>query len=93
MNRLFMRGVDPEFKKELLSSAYSLLYMINYDEVFELDVVETMESITQVITMNRHLMSGADPNRETQFLVNIVDELQGLCRRLFSYPAINVGNM
>lgn len=85
--------VDPEFKKELLSNSYALLHMINYDETFGLDVVEAMESGTQVIAMNRGLMPELILDGETKFLVNSVDELQRLCRGLFPYPATNVGNV
>jgi len=66
--------VDPEFKKELLSNAYALLHMINYDEAFGLGVVEAMGSGTPVIAMNRGSMPELIIEGETGFLVNSVDE-------------------
>ncbi len=66
--------VDPEFKKELLSNAYALLHMINYDEAFGLGVVEAMGSGTPVIAMNRGSMPELIIDGETGFLVNSVDE-------------------
>lgn len=67
--------------------------MINYYEAFGLDVVEAMESGTQVIAMNRGSIPELILDGETEFLVNSVDELQRLCRRLFPYPAKNAGNV
>lgn len=75
-----MGHVDPEFKTELLSNAYALLHTINYDEAFGLDLVEAMESGTQVIAMNRGSMPELILDRETEFLVKSVDELQRLCK-------------
>ncbi|MDY9925954.1 glycosyltransferase [Methanosarcina sp.] len=66
--------VDPERKKELLSNAYALLHMINYDEPFGLGVIEAMASGTPVIAMNRGSMPELISNGETGFLVNSVDE-------------------
>ena len=66
--------VDPERKKELLSNAYALLHMINYDEAFGLGVVEAMASGTPVIAMNRGSMPELISDGETGFLVNSVDE-------------------
>jgi glycosyltransferase involved in cell wall biosynthesis len=66
--------VDPERKKELLSNAYALLHMINYDEAFGLGVVEAMASGTPVIAMNRGSMSELISDGETGFLVNSIDE-------------------
>jgi mannose-6-phosphate isomerase-like protein (cupin superfamily) len=66
--------VDPERKKELLSNAYALLHMINYDEAFGLGVVEAMASRTPVIAMNRGSMPELIKEGETGFLVNSVDE-------------------
>ena len=66
--------VDPEHKKELLSNAYALLHMINYDEAFGLGVVEAMASGTPVIAMNRGSMPELIRDGETGFLVNNVEE-------------------
>ncbi len=66
--------VDPERKKELLSNAYALLHMINYDEAFGLGVVEAMASGTPVIAMNRGSMPELIRDGETGFLVNNVEE-------------------
>ena len=66
--------VDPERKKELLSNAYALLHMINYDEAFGLGVVEAMASGTPVIAMNRGSMPELIRDGETGFLVNSVEE-------------------
>lgn len=66
--------VDPEFKKELLSNAYALLHMINYDEAFGLGVVEALASGTPVIAINRGSMPELIKDKETGFLVNNVDE-------------------
>lgn len=56
---------------------------------FRLDVVEAMESGTQVIVMNRGSMPELILDEETKFLVNSVDELQ----RVVSISAKNVGNV
>ncbi len=66
--------VDPERKKELLSNAYALLHMINYEEAFGLGVVEAMASGTPVIAMNRGSMPELIMDKETGFLVNSVEE-------------------
>ena len=66
--------VDSERKKELMSNAYALLHMINYDEAFGLGVVEAMASGTPVIAMNRGSMPELIRNKETGFLVNSVEE-------------------
>ena len=66
--------VDSELKKELLSNAYALLHMINYDEAFGLGVVEALASGTPVIAMNRGSMPELIKDKETGFLVNSVDE-------------------
>ncbi len=66
--------VDPEFKKELLSNAYALLHMINFDEPFGLGVIEALASGTPVIAMNRGSMPELVRDGETGFLVNSVDE-------------------
>ena len=66
--------VDPVRKEELLSSAYALLHMINYDEAFGLGVVEAMASGTPVIAMNRGSMAELIRDGETGFLVNSVEE-------------------
>ena len=66
--------VDSERKTELLSNAYTLLHMINYDEAFGLGVVEAMASGTPVIAMNRGSMAELIRDGETGFLVNSVEE-------------------
>lgn len=66
--------VDPELKKELLSNAYALLHMINYDEAFGLGVIEAMASGTPVIAINRGAMAELIKDGETGFLVNNVSE-------------------
>lgn len=71
---IFEGHVDPEYKKELLSNAYALLHMINYDEAFGIGVVEAMASGTPVIAMNRGSMPELIRNGETGFLVNSIDE-------------------
>jgi glycosyltransferase involved in cell wall biosynthesis len=60
-----------------------------HDGAFRLDVVEAMESGTQVIVMNRGSMPELILDEETKFLVNSVDELQ----RVVSISAKNVGNV
>jgi glycosyltransferase involved in cell wall biosynthesis len=66
--------VDNELKKELLSNAYALLHMINYDEAFGLGIVEAMAGGTPVIAMNRGSMPELIKEGETGFLVNSIDE-------------------
>lgn len=66
--------VDPVLKKELLSNAYALLHMINYDEAFGLGVIEAMASGTPVIAINRGAMAELIKDGETGFLVNNVSE-------------------
>lgn len=66
--------VDPVRKKELLSNAYALLHMINYDEAFGLGVVEALASGTPVIARNRGSMPELIREGETGFLVSSVDE-------------------
>ncbi|GLI14176.1 mannose-6-phosphate isomerase [Methanosarcina thermophila MST-A1] len=74
-NQIIYEGhVDPEYKKELLSNAYALLHMINYDEAFGIGVVEAMASGTPVIAMNRGSMPELIRNGETGFLVSNIDE-------------------
>ena len=85
--------VDPERKKELLSNAYALLHMINYDEAFGLGVVEAMASGTPVIAMNRGSMPELIKDGETGFLVNSVDEAAEAVKRLLPYPAKNAGKV
>ncbi len=86
MNRLFMRGhVDPERKKELLSNAYALLHMINYEEPFGLGVVEAMASGTPVIAMNLGSMPELiSDGGETGFLVNSIDEAADAVQKVAS---------
>ena len=76
--------VDPEFKKELLSNAYALLHMINYEEAFGLGVVEAMASGTPVIAMNSGSMPELIQDGETGFLVNNVDEAAEAVQKLGS---------
>ena len=76
--------VDPERKKELLSNAYALLHMINYDEAFGLGVVEAMASGTPVIAMNRGSMPELIRDGETGFLVNSVDEAAEAVQKIAS---------
>jgi glycosyltransferase involved in cell wall biosynthesis/quercetin dioxygenase-like cupin family protein len=76
--------VDPERKKELLSNAYALLHMINYDEAFGLGVVEAMASGTPVIAMNRGSMPELIKAGETGFLVNSVDEAVAAVKKVAS---------
>jgi glycosyltransferase involved in cell wall biosynthesis len=66
--------VDPERKKELLSNAYALLHMINYNEGFGLGVVEAMASGTPVIAINRGSMPELLIDGENGFLVNSLEE-------------------
>lgn len=66
--------VNPVLKKELLSNAYALLHMINYDEAFGLGVIEAMASGTPVIAINRGAMAELIKDGETGFLVNNVSE-------------------
>jgi len=74
-NQIIYEGhVDPEYKKELLSNAYALLHMINYDEALGIGVVEAMASGTPVIAMNRGSMPELIRNGETGFLVSNIDE-------------------
>ncbi|MCC4769281.1 glycosyltransferase [Methanosarcina sp. DH2] len=76
--------VDPERKKELLSNAYALLHMINYDEPFGLGVIEAMASGTPVIAMNRGSMPELISNGETGFLVDSVDEAANAVQKVAS---------
>jgi glycosyltransferase involved in cell wall biosynthesis/quercetin dioxygenase-like cupin family protein len=76
--------VDPERKKELLSNAYALLHMINYDEAFGLGVVEAMASGTPVIAMNRGSMPELIKDGETGFLVTSVDEAVAAVKKVAS---------
>ena len=76
--------VEPERKKELLSNAYALLHMINYDEAFGLGVVEAMASGTPVIAMNRGSMPELIRDGETGFLVNSVDEAAEAVQKIAS---------
>jgi glycosyltransferase involved in cell wall biosynthesis/quercetin dioxygenase-like cupin family protein len=76
--------VDPEFKKELLSNAYALLHMINYEEAFGIGIVEAMASGTPVIAMNRGSMPELIQDGETGFLVNSVDEAAEAVQKLTS---------
>jgi len=66
--------IEHERKKELLSNAYALLHMINYDEAFGLGVVEAMASGTPVIAINRGSMPELIRDNETGFLINSVEE-------------------
>ncbi|MGB9926802.1 MAG: glycosyltransferase [Methanosarcina sp.] len=66
--------IDSVRKKELLSNAYALLHMINYNEAFGLGVIEAMASGTPVIAINRGSMPELITNGETGFLVNDVEE-------------------
>lgn len=76
--------VDPERKKELLSNAYALLHMINYDEAFGLGVAEALASGTPVIAKNRGSMPELISNGETGFLVNNIDEAADAVRKIDS---------
>ncbi len=76
--------VDPERKKELLSNAYALLHMINYEEPFGLGVVEAMASGTPVIAMNLGSMPELISDGETGFLVNSIDEAADAVQKVAS---------
>jgi len=66
-----------EEEKELLSNAYALLHMINYDEAFGIGIAEAMTNGTPVITINRGSMPELIRNEETGFRANSVDEAAG----------------
>lgn len=66
--------VDDERKRELLSNAYVLMHMINFDEAFGLSVVEAMASGTPTIAMSRGSMPEVISDGETGFLVKSVEE-------------------
>lgn len=66
--------VSKERKKDLLSNAWALLHMINYEEAFGLGVVEALTCGTPVIAVNKGSMPELIINGETGFLVNNVDE-------------------
>ncbi len=76
--------VDPERKKELLSNAYALLHMINYDEAFGLGVIKAMASGTPVSAMNRGSMPELIRDKETGFLVNNVEEAAEAVKKVAS---------
>lgn len=66
--------VDSESKKKLLSKAYALLHIINYDEAFGLGIVEALASGTPTIAINRGAMPELIVEGETGFLVDNVEE-------------------
>jgi glycosyltransferase involved in cell wall biosynthesis/quercetin dioxygenase-like cupin family protein len=66
--------VTSQRKKELLSNAFALLHMVNYDEAFGLGVIEAMASGTPVIAMNRGSMPELIKDGETGFLVGSTNE-------------------
>nr|WP_243684735.1 glycosyltransferase [Methanosarcina barkeri] len=79
--------VTPEFKKELLSNAYALLHMINYEEAFGIGVVEAMASGTPVIAMNRVQCLSLSGMERLDFLLIVLRKLPKLCKNLAPYPA------
>lgn len=76
--------INPERKKELLSNAYALLHMTNYEEAFEFGVIEAMASGTPVIAMNRGSMPELIKDGETGFLVNSIDEAAEAVQKVVS---------
>ncbi len=67
-------NVSDERKRELLSNAYVLLHLINYDETFGLGLIEALASGTPTIAVNRGSMPELIIDGETGFLVNNVDQ-------------------
>jgi glycosyltransferase involved in cell wall biosynthesis/quercetin dioxygenase-like cupin family protein len=76
--------INPERKKELLSNAYALLHMTNYEEAFEFGVIEAMASGTPVIAMNRGSMPELIKDGETGFLINSIDEAAEAVQKVVS---------
>ena len=66
--------VNSELKRELLSKAYALLHMINYEEAFGLGIVEALASGTPTIAINRGSMPELIADGETGFLVNNIED-------------------
>lgn len=70
----YLGKVDTDQKKELLSKAFCLLHLINFDEPFGLTVVEAMASGTPVIALNRGSMPEIINQGRTGFLVQDVEQ-------------------
>lgn len=71
---IYEGNVSDERKRELLSNAYVLLHLINYDEAFGLGLIEALASGTPTIAVNRGSMPELIIDGETGFLANNVDQ-------------------
>lgn len=66
--------VTTESKRKLLSRAYALLHMINYEEAFGLGIVEALASGTPIIAINRGSMPELILDGKTGFLANNIED-------------------
>lgn len=81
---IYEGNVSDERKRELLSNAYVLLHLINYDEAFGLGLIEALASGTPTIAVNRGSMPELIIDGETGFLVNNVDQAVEAVNRIDS---------
>lgn len=82
----YIGSVGGEQKKKILSEAYALLHLINFDEPFGLSVIEALASGTPVVALNKGSMPEIIESGKTGFVVNSLDEV---LEKLGDIPTIN----
>jgi glycosyltransferase involved in cell wall biosynthesis len=70
----YLGAIGGAQKQEILSGAFALLHMINFEEPFGFSVVEAMASGTPVVAMNKGSMSEIIEEGRSGFVVDTLQE-------------------